>query len=371
MSEDFIPIQNVYYLLCYAWNKLEERDLIDVGRVDSTELVDLFAHVLISGTNHLFRRGLDRGYLEHEEDLRGIRGRVQLTASVKRLQFPSGRATCCFDELSYDVLPNQILRTTLFQLARVRELSADHRRDLVKALQRFPAVTHIPLTGQTFRRVQLHRNNAFYAFLMNVCELVHQSLLPDETQRSYRFRDFMRDEQKMAGLFEAFVRNFYARELPNCHVAASTINWDAEAANPQHLDYLPQMRTDITIRFADRTVIIDTKYYSECLQEHRGKFTVHSSNLYQVFSYVKNLETCGTTTADRSAEGILLYPVVRHTLDLPYRIQGHIVRIVTLDLAQEWKCIHQQLLDIVRADRSKGFQRDAALNSQGFAGLTI
>ena len=52
-----IPIQNIYFLLCYAWDKLDERDVVDVDPVGITELVDLFSRVLISGTNHLLKRG--------------------------------------------------------------------------------------------------------------------------------------------------------------------------------------------------------------------------------------------------------------------------------------------------------------------------
>ena len=58
-----IPILNIYYLLCYAWNKLEESGLVDVKTEDSTTLLDLFARVLISGTTHILKRGLDRGYI--------------------------------------------------------------------------------------------------------------------------------------------------------------------------------------------------------------------------------------------------------------------------------------------------------------------
>ncbi|MBN2439660.1 MAG: hypothetical protein JXL20_13790 [Deltaproteobacteria bacterium] len=54
-----IPIQNIYYLLCYAWNRLEERDIVDVTGIDSTNLADLFAKVLIGGVGHLFKRGFD------------------------------------------------------------------------------------------------------------------------------------------------------------------------------------------------------------------------------------------------------------------------------------------------------------------------
>ena len=62
-----IPIQNIYYLLCYAWDKLEEKELVDVDPAGMTELVDLFARVLSAGTNHVLKRGFDRNYVGRDE----------------------------------------------------------------------------------------------------------------------------------------------------------------------------------------------------------------------------------------------------------------------------------------------------------------
>ena len=59
-----IPIENVYYLFCYAWDRFPEGKAIGVGTVDSPQICDLFASVLIRGVNRLMRRGLDRGYTE-------------------------------------------------------------------------------------------------------------------------------------------------------------------------------------------------------------------------------------------------------------------------------------------------------------------
>src|SRR5207253_3464761 len=101
-----IPIQNIYYLLCYAWDHLEEGAVVDIGGLDSTELADLFAHVLIGGTNHLLRRGLDRGYLTCSDDLATLRGKIDVTATIKRSLTTKARAHCHFDELSHDVLHN-------------------------------------------------------------------------------------------------------------------------------------------------------------------------------------------------------------------------------------------------------------------------
>jgi 5-methylcytosine-specific restriction enzyme subunit McrC len=48
-----IPIQNLYYLLCYAWDRLDERDIVAVDAAGVTSLADLFARVLINGSNPL------------------------------------------------------------------------------------------------------------------------------------------------------------------------------------------------------------------------------------------------------------------------------------------------------------------------------
>src|SRR5688572_18297637 len=94
-----IPIRNIYYLLCYAWDRLEEGGLVDISELDSTELADLFAMVLLNGTHHLVRRGLDQGYVAQQADLRGVRGRIDIGITARRLMAPHGRTYCHFDEL--------------------------------------------------------------------------------------------------------------------------------------------------------------------------------------------------------------------------------------------------------------------------------
>jgi 5-methylcytosine-specific restriction enzyme subunit McrC len=69
-----IPIENIYYLFCYAWDRFPEGKAIDVGRIKSPKIWDLLASVLVRGINRLIRRGLDRGYTEIEEDISAVRG---------------------------------------------------------------------------------------------------------------------------------------------------------------------------------------------------------------------------------------------------------------------------------------------------------
>ena len=167
----------------------------------------------------------------------------------------------------------------------------------------------------------------------------------DEKTGSYKFRDFLRDERKMAKLFEDFVFNFYRIESSEFAVKKERIYWAASSETDPNLQLLPTMETDISLRDEKRTIIIDTKYYKNTLQTYYDSESIHSGNLYQLFAYLKNLEPRGGN--DAQAEGILLYPTVSRSLKEKYDMHGHRVRICTVDLAQDWKAIRSELLALV------------------------
>ena len=338
-----IPIQNIYYLLCYAWNKLEEGDVVDVSALDSSKLVDLFAKVLHGGTLHLIRRSFDQGYRLRLEDRRTIRGKILFPPSLRQHLFHQGRAVCEFDEMDYDVLHNRILKTTIRRLIAARGLDRELREGLADLLRWLKGVSEVAISSQTFRRVQLHRNNHYYGFLMNVCELIHEHLLVDEKTGESTFRDFLREERAMRRLFEAFVRNFYRLELGAYYVPPLQIEWNVTNAAPSVTGSLPRMRTDVCLRTPARTIIIECKFYREALQSYFGKKTIKSAHLYQLYAYLKNLER---GPGDVRCKGILLYPAVNSSLDLSLEIDAHPIRVRTINLDQDWQQIRAELLNL-------------------------
>jgi 5-methylcytosine-specific restriction enzyme subunit McrC len=261
--------------------------------------------------------------------------------------FERGQVSCSFDEMTHDVLHNRIVATTVRRLLACSAVDREVHEELTGVERRLREITSVRLDRGTFRRVQLHRNNAFYDFLLKICELVFDNLLVDEEDGTYKFRDFLQDDDAMARLFEAFVRNFYRRELKAYAVTSENIDWDLEALDASSEGWLPRMRTDITLRGEGRTVIVDTKFYREALQSYFGKQSVRSDNLYQLMSYLTNAEARGGS--DAAATGILLYPNTGTPLRLRYKRSGHEVRVSTVDLSRDWKSIHQELLEIVRA----------------------
>lgn len=342
--EPRIPIQNLYYLFCYAWNRLEEGAVVDVGGVESPELADLFATVLVGGLKHLLRRGVNRGYVPVEEDLSVLRGRVNFQESMPLILRGSPRLSCEFEEREHDILTNQILKATMARLIRVAGINKALAHELRMLLRAFKNVSEPRLSKPLFRQVQIHRHNAFYDFLIRICELIYETTLPEGGGDQYRFSDILRDEKKMAYVFENFVRNFFRLEQKAFRVASIHIQWDT-APDEEQFQMLPIMRPDIHLEKGDQHILIDTKYYAHTLQTYHGKNTIHSENLYQLFSYLKNAEARGPAYND--AEGILLYPAVGEKIVFGAVIQGHRVRVCTVNLDQPWQKIRSELLAVI------------------------
>lgn len=340
-----IPIQNIYYLLCYAWNKLEEKDIVSVSQTDKDKILDLFGKVLCNGIAHLLKKGLDRGYVLHKEETGRIRGKINFTTTLRKNFFNQPRIDCEYDELSHNILHNQILKSTVKILTRCEDLNTELREELKYIYHRFHEIEEIALSKRHFRLVQLNRNNYFYDFLLKICELLLDNLLITEKSGKSKFKDFLQDNRSMSSLFEEFVRSFYKREQDNYKVARENIPWDAVALDELSKSVLPNMQTDISLTSQNRKIVIDTKYYKEALQKYYDKESIRSNNLYQLFAYLMNLESLGEENS--TCEGILLYPTVESEHEYQYVMKGHRIKVKTINLNQDWREIHKDLLNII------------------------
>lgn len=345
-----IPIENIYFLLCYAWNRFDEGDMSEVAALECESAADLLASVLLRGVSRLMRKGLDRGYIPREDILSTVRGRIDVGYTGRHGLHRMGRALCRFDEFEHDVPHNQILKSTIRRLLHVRELDSAIKEKALGIYRRLPHITLTPFNPSAFRRLTLHRNNGSYRFLLHVCELIASYTMPEERQGSYHFREFLRDEKRMAYVFQQFIFNFLAQEQPEFDVKVDKLEWPAEELEGHEGEKgkLPSMETDISVRSSQRTLVIDTKYYSDILVSKRGwEPKVHAGNLYQMHAYLSSLETPPLRSLpDSIAEGMLLYPTNGTEVDLAWKIRGHTVRVRTIDLGQHWRTIRKSLLEI-------------------------
>lgn len=342
-----VPIRNIYYLLCYAWDHVCEGETVDVGSEEFSGMVDLFAKVLNEGVSRLISRGLDRDYLAVSEDIRGLKGKLDLATTVKRNLLLTGKTHCAFDELSYDVPQNQILKATLRQLGMVTSLDPEQRRRAGRLYRKLDAVSDVPLRPRLFRTVRIHRNNQFYSFLLHLCRIIYDNLLVNQDEGTAEFYDFREDEQKMGLLFEQFVRRFCERETDYA-VGAPKIDWFGAEGIETDLRYLPRMRTDVVLRSPDRTIIVDTKFYKDPLSTYYGGKRVRSGNLYQIFAYAMNW-AAATDVCEPEPEGWLLYAAVDGEFDYQFELMGRTIRVCSVDLAKERRAIEERLKGLIGA----------------------
>ena len=108
------------------------------------------------------------------------------------------------------------------------------------------------------------------------------------------------------------------------------------------------MQSDVYLEYENKILIIDAKYYSHTTQSYWNSNTIHSSNLYQIFTYVKNKES-ELKGNDYSVSGMLLYARTSLTIqpDNDYLMSGNKISVKTLDLNQDFAMIKKQLDNIL------------------------
>lgn len=339
-SPDRVPIKNIYYMLVYAWNHPHEKDFISVFEEDEKDLLNLLSKILLMKVKALIKKGFYKEYVEKQEESGIIRGKVLFKESLQNFSYKRGKLHILEEDMSHNILHNQLIKSTLHYLIGQEDLKKEYREEMNRLLAYFQEVTLVKVNLRLFNEANLHRNNQHYQFLLNICRFIWENVLLHEGKSEKQFQEFSREHQQMARLFESFVKNFYRKEIPDSRAKSESFYWPAEG---EDLNFLPNMKTDISLEFSNQKTIIDTKFYKDTFGVHWEKKTVHSGHLYQLFSYLKNDEYY----SGKKANGILLYPKVNQTVNFEYQIHGFEIKICTLDLTQHWSKIHNRLLEIV------------------------
>ena len=183
--------------------------------------------------------------------------------------------------------------------------------------------------------------------LISICYLVVKGLLQTQSDGSTKLMDFL-DEQRMCRLYEKFILEYYRREFKNQITAnASQIPWQLDNGESS---MLPVMQSDIMLQRDDRVLIIDAKYYEHSMQVQFDKHTLHSANLYQIFTYVKNKEY-ELREKEHTVSGMLLYAKTDEEIypNNVYQMSGNQITVRTLDLNLPFTEIAEQLDTIAKS----------------------
>ena len=337
-----IRIRNIYYMLSYAFQILNEQGYREIAAEEFENTAELCSAILIKGISAQLKRGLGREYQPRTEVLSGIRGKMDISESLKSQTILKKQMICTYDEFTVDSCMNRILKSTMELLLR-SDISKKRKKELKRLLIYFGEVERIDLYCVDWR-IRYNRNNQTYRMLMAVCYLVVKGLLQSQTDGSVKVMDFL-DEQRMCRLYEKFILEYYRKEHPQITASASQISW---ALDDGISAMLPVMQSDIMLSKGDQVLIIDAKYYTHTIQVQYDAHTLHSNNLYQIFTYVKNkdMELAGR---EHTVSGMLLYARTDEAVqpDHVYQMSGNQISVKTLDLNQPFEKIAEQLDSII------------------------
>jgi 5-methylcytosine-specific restriction enzyme subunit McrC len=339
-DKESIVIKNIYYMLSYAYQNLQHNNFKEIETEYFENIHDLFAAILAIGISSQLKQGLNREYIEKQESLYTLKGKINIRESIQ-LKFRNiNRLSCCFDELSENHYMNQILKTTSLLLIYNNNVKRDNKDMLKKALLFFSEVDKLEPSAINWQKLNYNRNNASYRMMMNICYLVLNELLLTTIEGKQRLASFL-DDQLMSKLYEKFLLEYYKKHYPQYHPASKEIKWDTTGI----IDFLPNMRSDTMLFDGEKKLIIDAKYYGKIMQTYYDVDTIRSNNLYQIFTYVKNEDKNNTGLVS----GMLLYAKSDEDIipAITYDLSGNQISVKTLDLNKDFSIIKKQLNSII------------------------
>ena len=335
-----IPIKNIYYMLSYAFSILREEKFKKVEIEEFDNIFEMLASIISKATSSLIKRGLGKNYISRTEETSLPHGKIDIAGSIKSNLINKHKLICEYDDYLPDTYLNQIIKLTMMLLIK-QEINLKLKKELKVLLMYFKDVSIINYYSINWN-ITYNKNNQHYELLIGLSYLVLKGMLQTQSDGSIKLMNFI-DEQRMSKLYEKFILEFYKKECSWMKVTSSKINWQLDN---EDCDNLPSMQSDIMIENNNKILIIDAKYYSNNMQEYFDKKSIISTNLYQIFTYVKNKQY---EDSSKEVLGMLLYAKTNSEIqpDNFYIMSGNKLFIKTLDLSSEFKNIKSMLLSYI------------------------
>ena len=252
----------------------QRHDLLEI-------LIGLFANRLLEAV----RRGLPHRYLEQEEDLKLLRGKLNVTRQLTRLAVRPDLLACRFEEFFENTPLNRILKAAVARLTGVARSAANRRcLDEIASRLEFVGESAAPLQEQ----VRLDRTNLVFHDLYRLALLFLKGDWQTTTSGdSLGFALLF----PMNELFENFIGQCLKRTLPNClvHLQHSAHSALIDADNKP----LFRLQPDAVIGYRAMPgtgvppIILDTKWKHLKPNASDGKFGVSPSDVYQMLAYAQ------------------------------------------------------------------------------------
>ena len=289
-----VPVRSLFFMLAVA-AELPSPFLEQAAEfADLDELLEFVAAAFADQAEERIAHGLYRAYVEREENLAAVRGRIAVADDLRHNLVLRHRTYCRFAEFTEDVPENRVVRQVADLLARWIRRPALRLR-LWRIDHALGSVTPGHLPADAIDRFVYGRHSEGYRPLHRLCKLVIEWSSFAEGSGPFAFRAFLLD---MNRLFEAFVTQVLRDHAP------PSVSVDDQVRLHLGEGRRVDIRPDIVVRVGSTPVLV-----ADCKYKRTEPDDFKQHDVYQVLAY------CTALGLDR---GLLVYP--RHAVPVDDQI---------------------------------------------------
>jgi 5-methylcytosine-specific restriction enzyme subunit McrC len=259
----------------------------------------------------LLQDGLLSNYVEQEENLRVLRGRLAFSKHLTQNAVRRDRLYCRFFQAEVDIPENRVILWVLILLNRAGGWSQDVRQALHSHILHFGGVSLRQFLPRQCPVFNYDRLSSRYHEVHDWCRLFIDLLSISDKPGETTFNGYLLD---MNELFERFVISVFKRAKESVPLVSVTDHM----SHHLDLDRSTGIVPDLTLEGPNRSMVaVDAKY-----KRTKGQEKAKHPDLYQVISYCLALGSIGQ--ASTPVQGILVYPAGEISAEL-----NGLLRVIT------------------------------------------
>lgn len=321
--------KRLIHMLAVALNlKLDLGAITDLAWQRET-LLEILIRIFCEKLTDAVRKGMPRRYVEQEDDLAALRGRLDIPRQFTRHAVNPSCLACRFDVLSEDMTLNRIMKASVLHLSRVSRSPANQQR-LRELGFVYADIADISPSALRWDDVVIDRTNRRWQELLSMARLFLQGRYQTTTGGAGQGTALLFE---MNTLFEEYVGRLITRAVAGTDLTVSLQGGRLFCLFAETTERgLFQTKPDILIRRARDVIhVIDTKWKRISSRIDDPKQGVSQGDVYQMMAYAQLYGAPRLT---------LLYPhhsgLGREDLvHARHRITGHetILEMASIDVA--------------------------------------
>ena len=197
--KDRLNLSRLLFLLSYAGNQGFRDDAVNA--VEDSELWSALAESLAQLAERALTRGLLQGYLNVDESLRTVKGRIRISDQISRRPGMLVPLEVSYDEFTEDIPENRILRAALDRMSKVPGVRPDVLSRLRQLKGKLDAVTRLQ-SGAPLPPWRASRMNLRYHAVLRLSEVILRNASAEAGEGDQRSAAFVVD---MSRVFADFV----------------------------------------------------------------------------------------------------------------------------------------------------------------------